>query len=131
VVALRTLDHALRTAPFRASSRYVATAAEASHDEVALIRAQGLPGARRRAKARAPKAPAPVRRAEASTSWQVAIPRGVAGLPGPSTAKCAEIYTLCKDDLAEAIGTLPRAYMSRVDAALGIALALPLSGESS
>jgi len=70
-------------------------------------------------------------RAEASTSWQVAIPRGVAGLPGPSTAKCAEIYTLCKDDLAEAIGTLPRAYMSRVDAALGIALALPLSGESS
>jgi len=45
-------------------ARYVATAAEASHDEVALIRAQGLPGARRRAKARAPKAPAPVRRAK-------------------------------------------------------------------
>ena len=68
---------------------------------------------------------------ELSTSWQVAIPRGVAGLPNPSTAKCAEIYTLWKADLAEAIGTLPREYMSRVDAALGVALALPAAGESA
>lgn len=68
---------------------------------------------------------------ETSTSWQVAIPRGVAGLPSPSTAKCAEIYTLWKDDLAEVVGTLPREYMSRVDAALGVALALPAVGASS
>jgi mRNA-degrading endonuclease toxin of MazEF toxin-antitoxin module len=64
-------------------------------------------------------------RGEPSTSWQVAIPRGVAGLPSPSVAKCAEVYTLFKEDLAEAVGTLPREYMVRVDAALSLALGLP------
>lgn len=45
-------------------ARYVATAAEASDDEAALIRAQALPGARRAAKPDDTKAPARMRRAK-------------------------------------------------------------------
>lgn len=61
---------------------------------------------------------------ERATSWQVSIPRGVAGLPSTSVAKCAEVYTLFKDDLAESIGTLPRERMREIDRALGVALGL-------
>ena len=52
-------------------------------------------------------------------------------VPTPSTAKHAEIGTLWKDDLAGVFGPLPRESMSRVDAALGVALALPAAGAST
>ena len=61
---------------------------------------------------------------ERPTSWQVRIPRGEATLPSASIAKCAEIYTLFKEDLTEPIGTLPRERMREIDRALGLALAL-------
>lgn len=56
--------------------------------------------------------------------WEVELPRGTAGLPSRSTAKCAEVYTLLKDQLTELIGTLPREYLYRVDEALALSLAL-------
>ena len=56
--------------------------------------------------------------------WEVDLPRGVAGLPSTSTAKCAEVYTLLKDQLIALIGTVPREYLRRVDAALTLALSL-------
>ena len=46
-------------------------------------------------------------------------------------AKHTEIGTLWKDDLAGVFGTLPRESISRVDAALGVALALPAAGAST
>ena len=58
--------------------------------------------------------------------WEVELPRGVAGLPSASTAKCAEVYTLLKEQLTGLIGKLPREYRRRVDEALGVALDLPL-----
>jgi mRNA-degrading endonuclease toxin of MazEF toxin-antitoxin module len=57
--------------------------------------------------------------------WEVAIPRGVAGLSRSSVAKCSEIYTLWKEQLQGPAATLPRALMRNVDRALGIALDLP------
>lgn len=56
--------------------------------------------------------------------WEVHLPRGVGGLPAASVVKCAEVYTLLKDQLVEVVGTLPRAWLGRVDRALGISLAL-------
>ena len=57
--------------------------------------------------------------------WEVALPRGAAGLPSASVAKCSEVYTLLKEHLADLCGTLPREYVEKVDAALRVALALP------
>lgn len=64
-------------------------------------------------------------RAGGPYAWEVALPRGVAGLPAASTAKCAEVYTFFKESLTELIGTLPVEDMRRIDAALGVALSLP------
>lgn len=57
-------------------------------------------------------------------AWEVSIPKGTAGLPRASVAKCSEIYTLWKDQLQGPPASLPKAIMSRVDGALGIALDL-------
>lgn len=57
--------------------------------------------------------------------WEVAIPKGTAGLSRPSVAKCSEIYTLWKENLEGPAATLPHALMRKVDRALGIALNLP------
>lgn len=59
-----------------------------------------------------------------SYAWEVALPRGTAGLPTACVAKCGEIYTLLKAHLDEAIGTLPQEHMAQVDEALAISLAL-------
>jgi mRNA interferase MazF len=66
-----------------------------------------------------------VRRSAEPYSWEVAIPKRAAGIPKPSVAKCAEIYTLWKDQLGTRCGSLPAELMARVDRALAIALALP------
>lgn len=57
--------------------------------------------------------------------WEVQLPRGAGGMRKASVAKCAEVYTLFKDELDEPLGTLPRELMGHVDAALALALALP------
>jgi mRNA-degrading endonuclease toxin of MazEF toxin-antitoxin module len=67
-----------------------------------------------------------VRRVEGPFDWEVTVPKGTAGLQRPSTIKCAEVYTLWKDQLLGTLGTLPRATMEKVDRALAIALSLPL-----
>lgn len=56
--------------------------------------------------------------------WEVQVPRGIARLPKTSVIKCAEIYTLLKVHMGDLIGTLPGAYMQRVDRALAVALPL-------
>lgn len=66
-----------------------------------------------------------VRRASGPFPWEVELPRGTAGLPVASTAKCAEVYTVLKGQLAELVGTLPAAQMGSIDRALAVALALP------
>ena len=58
--------------------------------------------------------------------WEVAFPRGTAGLERPSIAKCGEIYTVWKEQLQGPPSTVPRAIMHQVDRALSIALSLPL-----
>ena len=58
-------------------------------------------------------------------SWEVAVPRGVAGLPKASVAKCAEVYTLLKTQLSQRVGTLPPDYLADIDRALSVALDLP------
>jgi len=58
--------------------------------------------------------------------WEVEIPRGAAGLPVSSVAKCGEVYTLLKSQLAERAGTLRAEKMEAVDRALAMALALPI-----
>lgn len=63
--------------------------------------------------------------------WEVTLPRGTAGLPLASTAKCAEVYTLWKDDLIELAGTLPREYVERLDQALKVALSLEHAGRGT
>ena len=65
-----------------------------------------------------------VRRAGGPFSWEVAVPRGVAGLTRASVAKCAEVYTLLKAQLSQRVGTLPAAYLAHIDRALSIALDL-------
>lgn len=56
--------------------------------------------------------------------WEVAIPKGVAGLSRSSVVKCSEIYTLWKEQLQGPAATLPRSVMRNVDGALGVALGL-------
>lgn len=67
-----------------------------------------------------------VRKAEGRFDWEVAVPRGTAGVERPSTVKCAEVYTLWKEQLRGTLGTIPKAIMQKVDRALAIALGLPL-----
>jgi mRNA interferase MazF len=67
-----------------------------------------------------------VRRAEGPFDWEVMVPKGTAGLERPGTVKCAEVYTLWKEQLRGGVGTLPRALMQKIDRALAIALGLPL-----
>lgn len=57
--------------------------------------------------------------------WEVELARGTGGLPRRSIAKCAEVYTLFKEDLGELMGNLPTASMDSVDRALAVALCLP------
>jgi mRNA-degrading endonuclease toxin of MazEF toxin-antitoxin module len=56
--------------------------------------------------------------------WEIDVPRGIAGLPLASVAKCNEVYTLLKLHLTEQAGTLPHPYIERVDRALAITLGL-------
>jgi mRNA-degrading endonuclease toxin of MazEF toxin-antitoxin module len=65
-----------------------------------------------------------VERLGGSFEWEVAIPRGVAGLSRSSVVKCSEIYTLWKEQLQGPAATVPRSLMRSVDAALAIALGL-------
>ncbi len=57
-------------------------------------------------------------------AWEVRLPRGAAGLARASVAKCAEPYTLWKEQLAEQCGVLPDRYVHEIDAALTVALGL-------
>jgi mRNA-degrading endonuclease toxin of MazEF toxin-antitoxin module len=65
-----------------------------------------------------------VRRAGDGYPWEVTLPRGAAGLPVSSTAKCGEVYTLLKSQLEEHSGTLGAAQIEEVNHALAIALSL-------
>jgi mRNA-degrading endonuclease toxin of MazEF toxin-antitoxin module len=56
--------------------------------------------------------------------WEVPLPKGTAGLPRASVAKCGEVYTLWKEDLEGPASTLPSSTMRRVDAALAVALGI-------
>ena len=56
--------------------------------------------------------------------WEIDVPRGIAGLPEASLVKCSEVYTFLKTHLTEQAGTLPRAYVERVDRALATTLGL-------
>lgn len=56
--------------------------------------------------------------------WEVRLPRGAGGLTHASVAKCAEPYTLFKDQLDERCGALPSRLLAQIDAALALALAL-------
>lgn len=60
--------------------------------------------------------------------WEVALPKGTAGLRRASVVKCGEIYTLWKEHLQGPASTLPAPAMHRVDAALAVALGLPVAG---
>src|SRR5687767_251262 len=66
-----------------------------------------------------------VERLGRSFDWEVAIPKGTAGLRRTSIVKCAEVYTLWKEQLQGPAATLPAALMQQVDRALTIALGLP------
>ena len=67
-----------------------------------------------------------VRRAGGPFDWEVEVAQGTAGLDRPSVAKCAEVYTLWKDQLESVVGTLPRSLMRSIDRALALALGLPI-----
>lgn len=67
-----------------------------------------------------------VKRLGGPYDWEVALPRGTAGLKRSSIAKCGEIYTLWKEQLSRAAGTVPAELMHQIDGAL--ATALDLSG---
>lgn len=56
--------------------------------------------------------------------WEVEVPRGTAGLQATSIVKCNEVYTLLKTHLDVLAGTLPHAYLARVDRALATSLGL-------
>jgi mRNA interferase MazF len=66
------------------------------------------------------------RRSGGPYDWEVDVPRGAGGLPRGSVAKCAEIYTVFKEQLVERLGTLPQTTMDRVDRALALSLGLDL-----
>ncbi len=71
-----------------------------------------------------------VERAGGGFDWEVALPKGTAGLPRASIVKCAEVYTLWKEQLQGPAATLSPSLMRRVDRALAIALGLPpVAGE--
>lgn len=57
-------------------------------------------------------------------AWEVRLPRGAGGLDRASVAKCAEPYTLWKEQLEEQCGVLPGRLVRHIDAALALALAL-------
>lgn len=63
-----------------------------------------------------------VARAGGPFRWEVDLPRGTAGLPAASTAKCNEVYTILKTQLSTIVGTLPRSHLDRVDRALALTL---------
>jgi mRNA-degrading endonuclease toxin of MazEF toxin-antitoxin module len=65
-----------------------------------------------------------VSRAGNTYRWEVEIPRGVAGLQTSSIVKCNEVYTVLKSQLTVLGGSLPRAYVERVDGALAVSLGL-------
>ena len=65
-----------------------------------------------------------VKRLQGPYDWEVAVPRGTAGLTRSSIVKCSEIYTIWKEQLQGPAGTLPRTFMDQVDAALVVALSL-------
>jgi len=67
-----------------------------------------------------------VKRLGGPFDWEVSLPRGTAGIERPSVVKCAEIYTLWKENLHGPAGTVPPVVMRLVDHALAIALSLPL-----
>lgn len=54
--------------------------------------------------------------------WHVDVPRGMAGLPTSSIVKCNEVYTFLKSQLTALVGSLPRAYLDRVDRALALTI---------
>jgi mRNA interferase MazF len=68
-----------------------------------------------------------VQRLRGPYDWEVALPRGTAGLERPSIAKCGEIYTVWKEQLHGSPSTVPRAILDQVDRALALALSLPVS----
>ena len=68
-----------------------------------------------------------VKRAAGPFDWEVAVPRGTAGLEQPSIVKCAEVYTLWKEQLRGTLGTFPAALMRKIDRALCLALGLPFA----
>lgn len=57
-------------------------------------------------------------------SWEVDLRRGAGGLKYQSIAKCAEVYTVLKDNLDELSGSLRRDEMVQIDRALSVALEL-------
>ena len=72
-----------------------------------------------------------VKRLGGPYDWEVALPRGTAGLDRPSTAKCGEIYTVWKEQLEGPAGTVPLAVVRQVDRALAVALSLPFVGSEA
>lgn len=70
-----------------------------------------------------------VQRLRGRYDWEVALPRGTAGLERPSIAKCGEIYTVWKQQLHGPAGTVPHAILALIDQALALALSLPLPSE--
>ncbi len=63
-------------------------------------------------------------RAGEAFPWDLALSRGVAGLPRGSRASCAEIYTFRKEWFTTLLGTLPADLVVGLDAALSRALGL-------
>ena len=66
-----------------------------------------------------------VKRLGGPFDWEVALPRGTAGLERASVVKCSEVYTLWKEQLQGPAGTVPPRAMRSVDRALAVALGLP------
>lgn len=67
-----------------------------------------------------------VKRLSGPYDWEVALPRGTAGLKRSSIVKCGEVYTLWKEQLKGPAGTVPASLLRAVDRALAVALSLQL-----
>ena len=67
-----------------------------------------------------------VKRLQGPYAWEVPLPKRTGGLTRSSIIKCAEIYTLWKEQLRESVGTAPQSIMAQVDRALALALSLPV-----
>ena len=65
-----------------------------------------------------------VKRLGGPFDWEVAVKKGTAGLDKASVVKCAEVYTLLKEQLDQKVGTLPASLMGEVDRALSVAFGL-------